>query len=379
MVDVSELVNVDARTGIQRVVRSILQHLLSSESIGFKVVPVYFDRETGFMYANRFLDSFTGRESVGGGDKEVEFSKGDVFLGLDFAIHFFPEMNASLVSMKERGVIVSFVLYDLTPILNHACHTPELVEMYRVWLNSVCSVSDVIACISKSVENDLNSWLTSAKCDDSDLRVTSFHLGADIENSSPTRGLPEDCDESIKAFSGSAISCLMVGTMEPRKGYRFVLDGFDQLWAGGADISLVIVGRSGWGMESFQERLLVHPEFGKRLHWLNGVSDEYLSLIYGASDVLIAASEAEGFGLPLIEAAVHGLPVIARDIPVFREVGGGAAFYFSGEDPAAFCQEIHQWIDEFKNGSHPNSSEMTWLTWAQSSQALVEAIGLPKS
>ena len=54
--------------------------------------------------------------------------------------------------------------------------------------------------------------------------------------------------------------------------------------------------------------------------WLEGISDEYLDKVYAASTCLIAASEGEGFGLPLIEAAQHKLPIIARDIPVFREV-----------------------------------------------------------
>ena len=47
---------------------------------------------------------------------------------------------------------------------------------------------------------------------------------------------------------------------------------------------------------------------------LQGISDEYLEQVYAASTCLIAASINEGFGLPLIEAARHGIPIVARDI-----------------------------------------------------------------
>ena len=76
------------------------------------------------------------------------------------------------------------------------------------------------------------------------------------------------------------------------------------------------------------EKLRHHPELGKRLFWLEGISDEYLEKVYATCVCLIAASEDEGFGLPLIEAARHRIPILARDIPVFREVAGDHASYF---------------------------------------------------
>ena len=129
----------------------------------------------------------------------------------------------------------------------------------------------------------------------------------------------------------------MVGTIEPRKGHMQVLDAFDQLWSQGMDINLIIAGAEGWRhlrqdmrrtIPQIVARLRSHRERGRRLFWVNGPSDEYLEKIYATSSCLIAASEGEGFGLPLIEAARHKLPIIARDIPVFREVAGEHALLF---------------------------------------------------
>ncbi|MDZ7598485.1 MAG: glycosyltransferase [Desulfobacterales bacterium] len=63
------------------------------------------------------------------------------------------------------------------------------------------------------------------------------------------------------------------------------------------------------------------------MFWLQGISDEYLEQVYACA-CLVAASLNEGFGLPLIEAARHRVPIIARDIPVFREVAADCAFIF---------------------------------------------------
>jgi glycosyltransferase involved in cell wall biosynthesis len=166
----------------------------------------------------------------------------------------------------------------------------------------------------------------------------------------------------------------MVGTIEPRKGYLPVLDAFDQLWGQGLDVNLIIVGAEGWRhlprdmrrtIPQILARVHSHCERGKRLFWLNGPSDEYLEKIYASSSCLIAASEGEGFGLPLIEAAQHGLPVIARDIPVFREVAGEHAFYFAAEKPD-LAQAIKEWLELYHKGKHPKSDAMPSITWTQS-------------
>jgi glycosyltransferase involved in cell wall biosynthesis len=129
----------------------------------------------------------------------------------------------------------------------------------------------------------------------------------------------------------------------------------------------VIVGKAGWRNEAFIDRMQHHPQLGKRLFWLQGLSDGYLDYLYQKSDCLIAASEGEGFGLPLIEAAQYGLPIIARDIPVFREVAGDHASYFTS------LAELKGSVDG-QVYKHKDSSQITYLTWQQSAKNLVEVI-----
>jgi glycosyltransferase involved in cell wall biosynthesis len=171
----------------------------------------------------------------------------------------------------------------------------------------------------------------------------------------------------------------MVGTLEPRKGNLQVLDAFEKLWHRGSDVNLVVVGKQGWMVEALIDRLHNHEELGKRLFWLEGISDEYLEKVYAASTCLIAASYGEGFGLPLIEAAQQKLPIIARDIPVFREVAGEHAFYFQADHPAELAQALQAWLALYQTEQHPKSDHMPWLTWKESAQQLLKAMNIISS
>jgi glycosyltransferase involved in cell wall biosynthesis len=78
-----------------------------------------------------------------------------------------------------------------------------------------------------------------------------------------------------------------------------------------------------------------------------------------------------GFGLPLVEAARHSLPIIARDIPVFREVAGVHAWYFSGEKPEDLARAVEEWLALRKEGRQPRSDGLPWLTWEDSTRNLL--------
>jgi glycosyltransferase involved in cell wall biosynthesis len=375
-VDVSVLCEHDAKSGIQRVTRAIVCQLLESPPAGWEVRPVRLDRSVmAYRYANQFMCGLNlGSCSVSDDDDWVDSNQGDVFLGLDLVADCVPPAEGWFAAQRRRGVKIYFVVYDLLPVLQPEWFPGFIAAVFQPWLTTLSVVADGLICISRAVADDLRIWLdASASKRLRELKLGYFHLGADIESSQPSTGLPDDSAVVLEALRARP-TLVMVGTVEPRKGHVQTFAAFEQLWAANVDVNLVIVGKAGWGVDRLVKHLGEHSGKNERFFWLQGISDEYLEKIYSVSSGLLAASLGEGFGLPLIEAAQKGLPIIARDIPVFREVAGDHAFYFEGDTPGALASAVQTWLGLYAAKMAPSSSALPWMTWKQSAEQLRRVI-----
>ncbi len=380
-VDVSAIADLDLRTGIQRTVRAMLLELLRNQPDGYRIEPVRTHLgDSVYRKADHYLSTLLGGAAASDVEEEViDTQPGDVFLGLDLAGDCVTLMPDWFRSQSEHGVRIVFVAYDLLPVKLPGFFPKGMDIAFGLWLQTIGKFADRVMCISDAVADDLVEWLEENQpLRQVPLQVGSFHLGADLGASAPTKGLPAGSEAMLEAI-GARRSFLMVGTVEPRKGHAQVVAAFDLLWAEGLDVGLVIVGKSGWLMDEFLTGVTNHAEFGTRLFWLERISDEFLDQIYPASTALIAASRGEGFGLPLIESAQHGLPIIARDLKVFREVAGDHAFYFEGTDADALATSVRQWIALFEAGKAPGTTGIRFYSWAASARQLMQRMDGPST
>lgn len=373
-VDISELIQRDAGTGVQRVTRSILDVLMEAEMPGFRVTPVYATlAKRGYRFAGDRIRKL-GLTADGKQEGElIDVRQGDVFIGLDLQHHIVDAQMPFLKFAKYAGADVNFVVYDLLPIQFPDFFPVGVAATHQKWIENIVSFNGLF-CISKAVADDLREWIREnaperiAKC-----RVDWFPLGADIENVMGSRGLPPEVPEILNLLRKNP-SFLMVGTVEPRKGHIQTLDAFEILWKRGFDIVLCIAGREGWQMTDFIRRVKGHPEFGKKLLWIHDASDEFIQVLYKNCTALVAASYGEGFGLPLIEAARHGIPVIARDIPVFREVGGEHASYFLSRQPDEMAEFISRWLERSNIDRNVRPQAVSVASWRESASTLIRKI-----
>ncbi len=368
-VDVTNVAGNDLRTGIERVTRAMMMALITDPPANYRIEPVRAG-EYGYSYAREFAFGALEIAPPPLPDDLIETFPGDLFLGLDWSVWWVPTLAPWFKRQRERGTRLFFVVYDCLPLLKPELFLPEIEPLMRRWLQTLASLADGIACISRSVAADLYNWLNETE--PSRLRplpISYFHLGADLQATVPTKGLLPGSAQLLDQIK-AAPSFLMVGTLEARKGYRQALAAFDLLWGEGVQANLVIVGKQGWKMDDIADRLRTHPEKDRRLFWLQGISDEMLEEIYCGVRALLAPSEGEGFGLPLIEAAQHGVPIIARDLPVFREVVGDHAYYFEGNEPGALAGALKNWLASFPDV--PSSTGVNRLSWAESSRQLLE-------
>lgn len=369
LVDVSAILRHDAQTGIQRVVRAVWSELARRDSDRLQVIPVYATNTQGFCYApHDFLD----RRGRGVGSEPVSVRPGDKFLGLDLSAHLLPKYRRQLLAWRAYGASIHLVVYDLLPLLRPDWFNDATAGHFRRWFEVLRQDADQAICISDQVAQDLNREL-AGRAHGSRLTTGRLHMGADIAASVPSTGLCADVRRLLEQMRFRP-TVLMVGTIEPRKGYDAAIAAFEHLWRTRPTEApdLVIVGKGGWKTARLQEYMRTHPEKGKRLHWLDRVSDEGLCLFYEACRGVFMASRGEGFGLPLVEAALHRRNVLARDLPVFREQRLPNVLFFQDERPAPLADQLMGLV----NLARPTSvAELP--TWSDCVNGLLSEIGLP--
>ncbi|MFP5392727.1 MAG: glycosyltransferase, partial [Gammaproteobacteria bacterium] len=388
LVDVTNIVRNDLGTGIERVVRMQLLELLRRQPQGLRIEPVYLSDQGGrchYRYAQQYACKLLGLQNVTHADEAVDINPGDVFYAPDYAPGATGEAAAAGIyaQWRARGVQLNFLIHDLLPVLQPQFFPPGADANHAAWLRCIVEHADRLVCISGAVADEARLWFAAHAATGNVPEYAVLHHGADLP-APVTASAPLQAQEVLGRLRQDP-SFLMVGTIEPRKGHLDALDAFERLWEAGRKVNLVIVGNEGWKPLANAERRTIpaivarisqHPQLNQRLFWLKGIDDAYLAELYRTSACLLAASEGEGFGLPLIEAAHHGLPVIARDIPVFREVAGEAAFYFNGDLAGA----IKAWLAMYAEKRHPRSEQMGYRSWeSNAAQLLALLTAAPKS
>jgi glycosyltransferase involved in cell wall biosynthesis len=358
-VDMTETLRSGLNTGIQRVVRKTAAHLSGH---GFELVPIRFSVAGRIERAE--AEGSQSRQDTE--PRTFALCPRDHLLLLDSSWGDLEAQRSVLRAARMNGASITAVLYDLVPVRAPAFCSSGMPAFFLRWLEMVLTYAQNIVCISRAVADDLCDLLAEIRFE-RDVRIGHWPLGADfIDRAVPTVA----SRPSIPTF-------LVVGTLEPRKGHRMVLRAFEQLWASGAQIALVFAGKLGWDMADFAQALKAHPEHGRRLSWVEAPSDARLAELYQSANAVIAASYAEGYGLPLAEAMYFGRPLIVSDIPVFREVAAKAQqvrFFATGSE-TALAEAIRaecagSGVIEGRHSRRP-------VTWQDSGKALAALLEAP--
>jgi glycosyltransferase involved in cell wall biosynthesis len=168
---------------------------------------------------------------------------------------------------------------------------------------------------------------------------------------------------------------LFVGQRSGHKNAELVLQAFSR--AGESEWSLVFVGG---GEFSREEKLLIQNlGLNDRVSCLV-LADEEMARAYRNASALIVPSKIEGFGLPLVEAALFRCPVFASRIPVFEEVMGDAAFYFDAVRPDELSTLIQSLVsgelplDQLKSSGDKIAQRFSWYECASKTAAYYKEI-----
>ena len=177
---------------------------------------------------------------------------------------------------------------------------------------------------------------------DAASKVRVVHHGVDRRRFAAT---PPVADERLRDYvPPTARFSLAVGQGSPYKNHAGIVRAFLAATRDDADHRLVLVRRFA-RVDAEMRRVLGEPEALRKVITLPFVPDDVLLGLYQRARMLLFASHAEGFGLPVLEAMATGLPVLASRAPALLEVTGDAALHVESSDHEALRDAIRR-LDE---------------------------------
>jgi alpha-1,2-rhamnosyltransferase len=303
--------------------------------------------------------------------ESLEAQPGDQLLLLDSSWHadFFPLAER----LKREGVGLVSVIYDLIPSTHPQFCDAGLVKVFDRWFDWIAEMADGFICISTTIRDQVRAEIVRRRGEEvaQKLWFEHFYLGSELDLVRDTSQLDGKLTRMLD--EGEPVY-LMVSTIEPRKNHAYLLDAFDLLWAKGVRARLCIIGKVGWKCEDLVARIRSHPQLNKRLFMFNKLNDRGLEHAYAHSRSLVFPSYVEGFGLPVVEALQRGLPVMASDIPVFREVGGDFVAYFDLQRPETLAELVQEFESSGRFPATRATADWSWLTWRDASRQLVSRV-----
>ncbi|KAF0653464.1 glycosyltransferase [Cyanobium sp. Copco_Reservoir_LC18] len=145
---------------------------------------------------------------------------------------------------------------------------------------------------------------------------------------------------SAAVFATQQPFLLSVGTLEPRKNQRFLVDVYQRFRErGGPAVPLVLAGGRGWLMEDFVGALKSSP-WGQDIHWLGFVSEAELAWLYGHCLAMLYPSHYEGFGLPVLEAMALGAAVVSSNRTSMPEIVGDGGILLAPDDRDGWVEAL---------------------------------------
>ncbi|HYP20249.1 MAG TPA: glycosyltransferase family 1 protein [Chloroflexia bacterium] len=174
-----------------------------------------------------------------------------------------------------------------------------------------------------------------------------------------------------------------VGPWSRRKNLPVVLEAFDTLAREVPGVLLVVAGNASSGMKGAQPQELIAgmpPDTQARIRTVGFVPRDKLYALLSGASLLAYPSRIEGFGLPPLEAMSLGVPVVASDAPVLREVAGGSALHVPADDAAAWAAAFRRIFAEpglaalLSESGRARSSEFSWRRCAAETIAVYQEV-----
>jgi len=253
----------------------------------------------------------------------------DLFHGTNYEIPFW----------SRRPTVVT--IHDLSMLMLSGVHREDLVGRSRWRLPWMAKRASRIITPSNSIKKEL--------CEA--FGIQPDKVAVTPEAPRPVFKRRED-PELLRRLGIEGDFILFVGTIEPRKNLRRLVEAFDQMLRNTSlSPQLVIAGGKGWMMDDFTS-FINEKGVADRVCLTGYLQDEDLCALYSACTAFIYPSLYEGFGLPPLEAMACGAPVITSRTPALMETAGNAARLVDPEDVDDIARAMTEFLSDKKIREH---------------------------
>jgi glycosyltransferase involved in cell wall biosynthesis len=267
------------------------------------------------------------------------------------------------------GVPTLLTVHDLSFIRDPDSAWPSLrVFLERAVSRSVKRATHVLADSQATRDDLVDIWHTPAE------KITVLYSGVEprfrpIRDRAQLDQIREKYRIEPKPF------ILAIGTLQPRKNYKRLIEAFALLANEPPfkTLQLIIAGGRGW---LFDDIFTHVKQFGleDRVRFPGFIADEDLPALYSAADLLAYVSLYEGFGLPALEAMACGTPVVGSNVSSVPEVIGSAGLQVDPRDVDAIADALKRMLtqaDLRERSIAAGIERAKQFTWEQSAQQLL--------
>ena len=362
-IDISEFLLNRKTTGIQRVIRELITRLLNYNST-LHILTTKKESTTFMKLDNEELPSFLKNiqnysfKNFTNIDIYSENSKNKIFLDIDTVWNAKISRETLYPKLKASNFKIYNFIYDLIPLLFPEYLYAKSKENFPTYLQSVYKYSDLVIFNSNSSKNDFlelkkNSLISRG------IPTKTITLGSNYTN-------VQKRQESNYKHLLSTKYLLFVGTIEPRKGQLQVLEVYEEIQKTNPNLHLIFIGKIGWGVDAFINKLSKHPLKDKTIHHLRDIDDNELTLFYKNAFLVTYISKYEGYGLPLAESLSHHNVTIASRNSSMAEFSDEYIDFLENDSNEALKKLLKHYIenpnnlDLKRNAIQKNYKIITW-------------------
>lgn len=345
-IELTQFINNRLNTGIQRVVAEFLLRALDDTK--YKLYILYYDtiQSSYKLLSNKetklFLDdtkhyTFKKFKPIDIFDKKT---KNKIFFDIDSVWNAPLKREKLYKKLKKNNFKIQNFIYDLIPILYPKYMHKETRKNFPKYLKAIYKYSHKVFFDSYSAKEDFLSiqkkYLYSKHID-----TKVAHLGSNFLSTKAK------FQKRYKRLLSKQY-ILFVGTIEPRKQHSLLLDTYDDIVKKHPKLNIVFIGKIGWNVEKFVNKLNTHKLKDKTIHHLQDINDTTLKAFYKNAFLVTYLSKYEGYGLPIAESLQYGNITIVSKNSSMQEVGKDNVDYIKNNSKKQLKNIIKSYLNNKK-------------------------------